>query len=157
MDTFKASDVYEVAVQIESNGEKLYRHAVEVTDDSKMKEVFNYLADEEVKHQKLFEGLAKKVEHYQPPESYAGEYYAYVRAYSEGIVFTPESMKKEMAKVKGADDAVEFGIQREIESILYYLEMRNFVPESQRADVDGIIEEERRHYLKLIDLQREIA
>jgi rubrerythrin len=157
MDTFKPSDVYEIAMQIEANGEKLYRHAANVTDDSKMKELFTYLADEEVEHQKLFESLAKKVEHYQLPETYDGEYCAYVRSYSEGLVFTPDRMEKELARVKGAEDAIEFGIQREIESILYYLETRNFVPENQRADIDRIIDEERRHYLKLIDLRREVA
>jgi len=157
MDTFKASDVYEIAVQIESIGEKLYRHAVNVTDDSKMKDLFTYLADEEVKHQRLFEGMAKKVEHQQLPEIYDGEYCAYVRTYSEGLVFTPEKMEKELARVKSAEDAIEFGIQREIESILYYLETRNFVPESHRADIDRIIDEERKHYLKLIDLRREAA
>jgi rubrerythrin len=157
MDTFKASDVYEIAVQIESNGEKLYRHAVNVTDDSKMKELFTYLADEEVKHMRLFEGLGKKVEQYNLPETYDGEYCSYVRSYSEGLVFTPEKMEKELARVKSAEDAIEFGIQREIESILYYLETRNFVPDSQKADIDRIIDEERRHYLKLIDLRREVA
>jgi len=157
MDTFKASDVYEIAVQIESNGEKLYRHAVNVTDDSRMKELFTYLADEEVKHMRLFEGLGKKVEQYNLPETYDGEYCSYVRSYSEGLVFTPEKMEKELAKVKSAEDAIEFGIQREIESILYYLETRNFVPDSQKADIDRIIDEERRHYLKLIDLRREVA
>lgn len=157
MDTFKASDVYEIAVQIESSGEKLYRHAVNVTDDSKMKDLFTYLADEEVKHQRLFEGMAKKVEHYQPPETYDGEYCSYVRSYSEGLVFTPEKMEKELARVKSTEDAIEFGIQREIESILYYLETRNFVPENQRAEIDRIIDEERKHYLKLIDLRREAA
>jgi len=116
MDTFKASDVYEIAVQIESNGEKLYRHAVNVTDDSRMKELFTYLADEEVKHMRLFEGLGKKVEQYNLPETYDGEYCSYVRSYSEGLVFTPEKMEKELAKVKSAEDAIEFGIQREIES-----------------------------------------
>jgi rubrerythrin len=157
MDILKASDVYEIAVQIERNGEKLYRHAVGVTDDPKMKELFTLLADEEVKHMKLFEGLGSQVEHYQTREKYDGEYCSYVRSYSEGLVFTPERMEKEMAKVKSADDAIEFGIQREIESILYYLETRNFVPENQRADIDKIIDEERRHYLKLVDLRREAA
>jgi len=157
MDIFKASDVYETAIQIEGNGEALYRHAVKVTGDSKMKELFNYLADEEVKHKRLFEGLAKKAEHYNPPETYDGEYCSYVRAYSEGLVFTPDKMEKELGRIKNAEDAIEFGIQREIESILYYLETRNFVPEKERADVDRIIDEERRHYLKLVDLRRESA
>ena len=157
MDIFKASEVFEVAAQIEQNGEKLYRHAVTVTDDAKMKDVFTYLAEEEVKHRKLFERLAEKVEHYQAPETYAGEYCAYVRAYAEGIVFSPEKMEQELANIKSADDAVEMGIQREIESILYYLEIKSFVPKDQWEDVDRIIEEERKHYLRLVDLRRDVG
>jgi rubrerythrin len=157
MDAFKASEVFEVAVQIEQNGEKLYRHAVKVTDDPKMKDVFNHLAEEEVKHKRLFEGLAAKAEHYQPPETYPGEYCSYVRAYAEGIVFSPEKMEQELAKVGSADDAVEMGIQREIESILYYLEIKSFVPKNQWQDVDGIIEEERKHYLRLVDLKTDLS
>jgi len=157
MDAFKASEVFEVAVQIEQNGEKLYRHAVNVTDDPKMKDVFNYLAEEEVKHRGLFEALAEKVEHYQPPEAYPGEYCSYVRAYAEGIVFSPEKMEQELAKIKSAGDAVEMGIQREIESILYYLEIKSFVPKNQWEDVDRIIEEERTHYLRLVDLKRDLT
>ena len=42
MDAFKAADVYEVAMQIEENGAKLYRHATGLTDDPKMKDVFDY-------------------------------------------------------------------------------------------------------------------
>jgi rubrerythrin len=156
METFRASEVYEVAVQIEQNGEKLYRHAASVVDDPKLKDVFGYLADEEVNHQRLFEGLAKKVEEYQAPETYPGEYCSYVRAYAEGVVFPPAKMDEEMKKISSAADAVEFGIQREIESILYYLEVRNFVPENQREDIDKIIQEERKHYLRLVDLRRDV-
>jgi rubrerythrin len=157
MDAFKAADVYEVAMQIEENGEKLSRHATGLTDDAKMRDVFNYLADEEVKHRKTFEGMVSKVGHYKPPESYPGEYCSYVRAYADGIVFPADRMEQELTKIESLADAVEFGIQREIESILYYLESKNFVPETQQEDIDKIIEEERRHYLRLIDLKRELG
>ena len=156
MNTFKASEMFQVAMRIEENGERLYRHAVNLTADSKMKDLFNFVADEEVKHKKTFEAMLSKVEDYEPPESYPGEYFAYLKTYAENLVFPEAQMEREIAKIKEIGEALEFAIQREIESILYYLEARGFVPESQRPEIDKIIEEERRHYLKLVDLRRSI-
>ena len=158
MENLQAGDVFEVAVQIEKQGEKFYRYAAGLTDDSKVKEVLVYAAGEEAKHRKIFEAMAEKVgADYKPPESYPGEYCNYVRTYSENIVFPADKMEAEFGEITNLGDAVEFAIQKEIESILYYLEMKNFVPASQRADVDRIIEEERKHYLRLTDLKREIG
>ena len=155
METFEAGDVFEVALQIEKHGERFYRHAVNLTDDPKMKEVFSFAADEEAKHRKLFEAMAAKVEKdYKPPESYPGEYCNYVRAYADNLVFPEEKMEAQFSAIRNMEDAVEFAIQKEIESILYYLEMKNFVPASQHEEVDRIIEEERKHYLNLSDLKR---
>lgn len=158
MDVFKAGDVFEVALQIENHGERFYRHAVTLTDDPKTKEVFSFAADEEAKHRKLFEAMAAKVEKdYQPPESYPGEYCNYVRAYADNLVFPEQEPDAQFSGIKNVEDAVEFAIQKEIESILYYLEMKNFVPAPQRDEVDRIIEEERKHYLRLSDLKRTIG
>jgi rubrerythrin len=158
MDAFKAGDVFEVALQIEKHGEKFYRHAADLTDDPKIEDVFSLAADEEAKHRKVFEAMASKVAaDYTPPESYPGEYSNYVRAYADSLIFPEDRMKAEFDGIKNVEDAVEFAIQREIESILYYLEMKNFVPGPQRNEVDKIIEEERRHYLKMSDLKRVIG
>lgn len=158
METLEAGDVFEVALQIEKQGEKFYRHAVNLTDDPKTKDVFRFAADEEAKHRKLFEAMAAKVEaDYKPPETYPGEYCNYVRAYAENLVFPEEKMEAQFSGIKTLEDALEFAIQKEIESILYYLEMKNFVPTSHREEVDRIIEEERKHYLRITDLKRNIG
>jgi rubrerythrin len=156
MNVFKFSEVLEIAVQIEQNGEKLYRHAATLTDDGGLKSLFTSLADEEVKHKRTFEGMLAKAEEYHAPERYAGEYCNYLRAYAQGIVFSPESVDSELGSIADVEGALEFGIQREIESILYYIEAKNFVPESQRGEIDRIIDEERRHYLKLLDLKKSL-
>lgn len=158
METFEAGDVFEVALQIEKHGERFYRRAVNLTDDPKMKDVFSFAADEEAKHRKLFEAMAAKVgKDYKPPESYPGEYCNYLKAYADNLVFTEEKMEAQFSGIKNVEDALEFAIQKEIESILYYLEMKNFVPAPQREEVDRIIDEERQHYLKLSDLRRSIG
>jgi rubrerythrin len=158
METVRAGDVFKVAIEIEKNGEKFYRYAAGLAEDPKTKEVFTYTAGEEAKHRKTFEAMAEQVDDdYTPPETYPGEYRKYVKAYSQGIVFPEGGIETQFKKVVNVEDALEFAIQKEIESILYYLEMRNFVPDSQRKDVDKIVEEERRHYLNLTDLKRTVA
>jgi rubrerythrin len=158
METIKAGDIFEVALQIEKHGEKFYRHAANLTDDPKVKQVFSFAAEEEAKHRKLFEGMAAKVEAgYKPPESYPGEYCNYVRAYADNLVFPEEKQEAQFRSIETAEDAVELAIQKEVESILYYLEMKNFVPASEREEIDRIIDEERKHYLRLADLKRSLG
>jgi rubrerythrin len=153
MDTFKASEILQVAMKIEENGERLYRHAATLAGNTETRDLFGLLADEETKHKKTFEGMLSKAEHYQPPESYPGEHLVYLRAYANNIVFSPDKLEEVLAGITDVDGAIEFGIQREIESILYYLEARNLVPDSQRGQIDKVIDEERRHYLKLVDMK----
>jgi rubrerythrin len=157
MDTFKASEILRVAMKIEENGERLYRHATTLTGDTEAKDLFSFLADEETKHRKTFEAMLSKAEHYQPPESYPGEYLVYIRAYADNIVFWADKVEKELAGLTDVHSVLEFGIQREIESILYYLETRNLVPDRQREQIDKIIDEERRHYLKLVDVRKNLG
>jgi len=57
-------------------------------------------------------------------------------------------------KMKSAKEAVEFALGAELDSILYYLEAKNLVPESQKAIVDKVVDEERHHYLKLLEIKK---
>lgn len=153
MDILKASEVLEIAIKIEENGEAFYRKTA-TKGDQKFKQIFEWLADEEVKHKAIFEKMLSRVEDYKPAESYPGEYFAYLRSYADRLIFTPQKLESEISKIADRDDAIEFAIQREIESILYYLEVKPLVPQGQKADIDKIIDEERRHYLKLVDLKK---
>jgi rubrerythrin len=91
--SFNASEILQFAIKIEENGEEFYRLMAEKLKKKELKDVFNYLADEEVKHRKIFETMASRVQHYEPPESYPGEYFAYLNAYADEYVFTPLERK----------------------------------------------------------------
>ena len=116
MSVFEASEILQFAVRIEETGEKAYRHFAKSIEGAG--ETFNYLADEEVKHKKTFEEMLSKVEKYEPPESYPGEYFAYLRAYADNLIFAEKALDRELARVKDRESAVEFGIRREVDSLL---------------------------------------
>ena len=152
---FNVSEIYQFAIKIEENGEKFYRKVAEKTKDKKVKDLFIFLADEEVKHKKVFEELLSKIEKYEPPESYPGEYFTYLKAYAEELIF-PKGVEREMEK-EDVIEAINFGIRRELDSIIYYLEVKDFVPETQHSQLDKIIEQERIHFVKLSNLKKQLT
>jgi rubrerythrin len=156
MNAFKAGEIIQVALRIEENGEKLYRHARGLAEDPKLKDLFGFLAGEEAKHKKTFAEMASGLEAYEPPESYPGEYLAYLRAYADNLVFPADQMEEELEDMYDVDEAVEFALQREVESILYYIEARGLVPKAQADALDEIVAEERRHYLKLVEVKKSL-
>lgn len=156
MSLFEPSEVFQFAIRIEENGEKFYRQMVQKFEDPKVKELFSYLADEEIKHKKTYEEMVSKIEKYEPFETFPGEYFAYLRAYADKIIFTQKEFDEEIAKIKDINAALDYAINEELNSILYYQEVKNLVSENQRSIIDKIIEEERRHFVKLSEIKRTI-
>jgi rubrerythrin len=155
MSVFAASDIVEVAIRIEENGINFYKFAERLAKKEEAKKLFAHLAQAEVAHKKTFEGIFAKMEKYNPPESYAGEYNAYLRSYVDNnLIFTKEIMDKQLANVKDTVSAFDFAMQRELDSILYYHEIKNLVPATQHEAIEKIIEEERKHYTALIDMKK---
>ncbi len=156
MRVFNAYDVLQFAVRIEENGEAFYRAAARNTHDQKVAELFDRLAAEEVGHRRTFEGMREDVGDLKPTESYEGEYVAYLQDYIDGkAVF--EAHQDASSSPSGVTDrlsAFDFAIQREVDSIVYYQELRPFVPEKYHKTLDGIIAEERTHFSLLSERRK---
>lgn len=151
---FDASDIVEIAVRIEENGGNFYRFAVQLAKDEQTKEVFRRLAEDEDRHGKIFQNVLSKIETHSLPEGYSDEYGAYLRNYVDSnIIFTEEAMETELTKIKDVPSALDFAIRREMDSILYYQEIKVFVSKDQHAVIDEIIAEERSHFETLSALR----
>ncbi|MCK9266325.1 ferritin family protein [bacterium] len=145
---FDISEILQFAIRIEENGEKFYRKISAKVDSKEEKEFFLLLADEEIKHKKIFTDMAESVQKYQPPETYPGEYFQYLRSYADNLVF-PAELEKEMVCEDDMDCIIDFAIKRELDSIMYYLEVKDLVKETQHKVLDDIIREERDHFIRL--------
>ena len=158
MSVFAASDIVEVAIRIEENGINFYKFAEQIAKKEAEKKLFAELAQAEVTHKKTFERLFASMEKNNPPESYEGEYGAYLRSYVDNnLIFTKEIMDKQLAKIKNTKSALDFAIQRELDSILYYHEIKKLVPAAQHGTLEQIIEEERKHFLSLTAMKKNCA
>jgi rubrerythrin len=146
---FTPGDAMECAIQIEENGETFYRRMAEKFDDPEVKKLFTFLLGEETKHKKTYAKMLSTLDQYQTVENYPEEYYAYLKAYVEKVIFSQKRLEKEMDRIKDKESAIDFAIRAELESILYYEEMKKFVREKDHEIIEKIIEEERKHFLEL--------
>ena len=158
MGTFTASDIMEVAIRIEENGVNFYKFAEQIAKKEDEKKLFAALAQAEVAHKKTFEKFFAGMEKSSQPESYEGEFGEYLRSYVDNnLIFTKEIMDRQLAKVTDIISALEFAIQRELDSILYYHEIKKLVPAAQHEEIEKIIEEERKHFQSLTNMKKRLA
>jgi len=152
---FSASEIVQIGIQIEKNGKDFYTTITEFSQRDKVKEVFQFLATEEEKHIKIFSDILSGFEEYEPSTAYPDEYFAYLKALSDTYIFTKENKGKDIAqKIKDDIQAIDLGIGFEKDSILFYLEMKNLIWEEGQKIIDQLIEEERGHLRKLLEIKK---
>jgi len=154
---FAGSEIVELGIQIEKNGRDFYNTLVGRSKNQMAKEKFKYLAGEEEKHIAIFQKILDSVHKYEPPETYPGEYFAYMNALARDYVFTEKDKGKEIARnVKGDKEAIEVGIRFEKDSIIIYGGMKRVVPEYDHKIVDKLIAQEQDHFRQLSELKESL-
>lgn len=154
---FAGSEIVELGIQIEKNGRDFYNALVEQLKNQKAKETFKYLAGEEEKHIAVFQNILDSVHKYEPPETYPGEYFAYMNALARDYVFTQKDKGKEIAKnVKGDKEAISLGIGFEKDSIIFYVGMKKVVPEYDHKIVDRLITQEQDHLRQMSEIKESL-
>lgn len=156
MALLSASEVFQFAVKIEENGFAFYNRYAETLPSGKSKEMFTFLADEEKKHIKVFSDMLGKIEDFKQTVNYPDEYFTYLHSYADNLIFKKGELEKEISAIEDEKTAVSFGIRRELESILYYQEIKSFVPDKESHLIERIIAEERKHFTKLSQLKKEL-
>ena len=151
---FNADEVFEMAEQIERNGASFYRLMAENISNVTIHQLLLDLALAEEEHEKIFvamrTGLSDKER--EPtvfdPE---GESALYLRALADLRVFNKEAeedfdLPEELPEEEKIKKVFQEAIKREQESIVFYLGMKDFIPEKLGKDkIDNIIREEMKH------------
>jgi rubrerythrin len=141
---FNADDIFEIAQQMERNGAKFYRTAAAAAREDTAKEFLQKLAAMEDDHEKVFLKMRsqlsaeEKVSTVFDPE---GESIHYLRALADTRVF----FEKEI-DTSSMQAILKDAITAEKDSIVFYLGMREAVPEHLGRDrLDNVIKEEMEH------------
>jgi len=156
MAIFTAKEVFEFAVKIEVNGEYFYRETAKKLKNPAVQQLFLFLADEEVKHKKIFQEMARRLGNFQPTSSSA-DFEAYLEAYTQNLVFSADNIKSKIAEVNDEKIALLFAIDKELDTVHYYKEIKTIIPESEQGLIDRIIAEEQSHVLRLAKIKKTLS
>jgi len=145
---FNADDVFEMAEQIERNGAAFYRQAAADVSDADAKTFLQDLAAMEVDHQKTFASMRKQIaESEKVPTVFdpEDESAAYLKALADTRVFFEKDIDTTSLQA-----ILKAAILAEKDSIVFYLGMKDLVPDTLgQSRLDEIIKEEMSH-IKLL-------
>ena len=145
---FTADDVFEMAEQLERNGDQFYREAAQNTDNPEYKKLLVGLADMEVQHEKTFVYLRSELLGNEKTSTVfdpQNESALYLRALADTKVFFEKEIDFSSMK-----SVLKAAILAEKDSIVFYLGIKEMVPEKYGKDkLDKIIKEEMGH-IKLL-------
>ncbi len=155
---FKAAEIVEMAIQEERNGVAYYQAFAEKTADPATREFAKRMADEERRHQQEFTQLRDQLGAYVAPETYAGEYTAYVQALVTNRILPDEQAALDSVNQAASDrEVVSTALRFEKETLLFFSEMKKFVPARHGEVIDTLIDEERKHIADLSALLQKMS
>jgi len=160
---FNADEVFELAEQMERNGARFYRRAARAADDQRVRDVLERLAAMEDDHEQTFVAMrAELTGKERAPTVYdpEGEAAGYLRAMVGGHVFDVKTdPSTQLTGKESIGEIYRTAIGLEKDSVVYYLGIAKFVPESLGEEkVNDIIKEEMGHITllsnELVSLQK---
>ena len=155
---FNMDEVFEIAEQIEKNGAKFYREAADGIKTPSNKDLLIELATMEDQHQKTFAVLRTQLsEGEKAPTVFdpSNEAVLYLRALADIRVFFEKKID-----TSSMEEILKAALLAEKDSIVFYLGMKDLVPDDfGKEKIDHIIKEEMSHIKllsnKLLELKKE--
>lgn len=152
---FVGSEIVSLGVQIENNGRDFYNALSRQSKNPQVKEVFRFLAGEEEKHIKIFQGILSQTQEFEPQGLDADQYIRYLNTYAGEYIFTQKDKGEETANnVKSDKDALQIAIHFEENSIVFYSGMKKVVPGYDVKIIEALIMQEEGHLRQLLDMKK---
>lgn len=141
---FNANDIFEMAEQIERNGAAFYRKAAADVGDPDARNFLSDLAAMEDDHEKTFTSMKQKLSQTEKAQTVFDpdhEAASYLKALADTRIFFEKEIDNSSMQA-----ILKAAILAEKDSIVFYLGMKDLVPEDLgQSRLDDIIKEEMSH------------
>jgi rubrerythrin len=150
---FYLSEILKFAVEKEQQAADLYQKLADHASDAKDKKLFEKLVQDELGHKAFYTKILSSVPEESSPKVHSGEEYdAYMRQLIESSR-TAKSLPDDISSIP-FNDILDYAIERERDSVMFYLGLKQYVPENAKAKVDVIIAEESKHAAIIAKLRK---
>jgi rubrerythrin len=148
---FRMTDIRNIAIEIEKNGEASYRQAARTVSDPSLSELLAWMADEEQRHRQWFENFTSEAE--VPPEHAELEQMGKSLLQDMMANQTFSLDQHELNRTGTLSSMLAQSKAFEDDTILFYEFLQSLLDDEQTArELDIIITEERRHAARLEEL-----
>ena len=147
---FQIREIIDLAIQIEKNGEKIYRNALQLSSNSSISALLQKFADEETQHIEWFLKLKKKINPGVDDPQLEEMGKSILNSVLGNQTFSLEEV--DFSKITRIDDLLQFAIEFERDTILFYEMIRPLVDDAEVAGhLDKVIEEENKHIHPIVN------
>lgn len=143
------ADLIDLAVQTEIRGEAFYRQAASQAKTQETKELFTHLADQEIRHKQVFQGLASSIVTTEIDSTAWEEALAYIESTVDREFFSPNAPIRTVPQGATEAEMLKQAIAFEQQTLLFFYTLRDLVQPVNRPIVDRIVDEERAHVRRL--------
>ena len=151
MAIFQATDVIEMAMELEKSGELFYGAVAEKAASAEVRALFEDLAEQEKRHYAAFAKLTRTTWEQSP--TFQGDwdqYLMYLQATIQSTFFEGSDKALSLAEqVTDEKEALQMAMGFEKETMLFFYDLRDKVSDADKAVVERIIAEERAHVQRL--------
>ena len=156
MANLNLSEIVKCGIQIEKNGRDFYDTASKSVRAEKVKQIFEYISNEEQSHIAVFEGIVNEVDAgSKSAKNCPAEYSQYLLALMEENSFTKIKQGYETARtIRNDKHALELALAVEKDSLLFYHELKRALEHGLHSDIDKLIVSEQDHFNKLSEVYK---
>jgi rubrerythrin len=150
---FSITEIIEIAVQLEKNGEKVYREAIGKSKNFELDDLLLRIAEEELDHIDWFLSLKNEIEKSQDRPQVKEMDASLIDDLIGKQTFSLADV--DFSQVKNSDHLIDIFIEFEKDTILFYEMLKTFLVDEKTIEhLEKIIQEESSHIEKFEDLRR---
>jgi rubrerythrin len=147
---FSIGDIIDLAIQIEKNGENVYRNALQKASNPSLASLFQWLADEEVQHAKWFSELKKTIKTNTDDSRLEEMGKTLLRRILGDQAFSLQDA--DFSNIDQIKHLVKLAIEFEQDTVLFYEMIQSVIEDKETLDqLNRIIVEEKGHVKLLQD------
>ena len=141
---YSRNEVFDLAVRIEKNGETFFRNAMTKVDVPSLKSLFEWLAEQEVKHAEWFTKRKERLETTSETPDLDQESSNMLQDILGDQTFSLDEV--DLGKVETVQDVLDLAIEFEKDTILFFELLLSFsLDKESDTELKEIIAEEKHH------------
>ena len=154
----RGEELIKMAINWEEAGYQFYRNTEMHTSSQKLRDLFDYLAGQELRHKEKFIGLSNEFkESFRDKQGITEEEQTYIEAMVDSSLFLRDQKRAEAVKKASTEkEVISNAIQFEKDSLLFFFHLIDLVGKTQKPVIVAIINEEKSHVRKLAALNKSI-